>query len=235
MIAIPDEKWAERPLGGVVLKPGAAATADELREFLAPQLREVVAAGALRVRRRDPEDERRQVPQDGAARAVRAGAGRSTSESRASSREVDGPFELATFPTRSQATGRCVVRVRAAGINFADVLIRRGRYPQMPELPAVLGSEIAGELEDGTRVMAITSGARRLRGARGGRPRAGRAAAGQRELRGGRVVPAHVPDGVHPADAAGAPASRARRCSCTRPRAASARRRSRSRARSARG
>src|SRR4029079_8022563 len=44
------------------------------------------------------------------------------------------------------------------GINFADVLIRHGRYPQMPELPAVLGSEIAGELEDGTRVMAFTSG-----------------------------------------------------------------------------
>jgi len=49
--------------------------------------------------------------------------------------------------------------VRAAGVNFADVLIRRGRYPQMPEFPVVLGSEIAGELEDGTRVMAITSGA----------------------------------------------------------------------------
>src|SRR5204862_90804 len=41
----------------------------------------------------------------------------------------------------------------------SDVLVRRGRYPQMPELPAVLGSEIAGELDDGTRVMAITSGA----------------------------------------------------------------------------
>jgi NADPH:quinone reductase len=50
------------------------------------------------------------------------------------------------------------VRVRAAGVNFADILIRRGKYPQMPELPIVLGSEIAGELEDGTRVMAITSG-----------------------------------------------------------------------------
>ena len=49
--------------------------------------------------------------------------------------------------------------MRAAGINFADVLVRRGRYPQMPELPAILGSEIEGELEDGTRVMAITSGA----------------------------------------------------------------------------
>jgi NADPH:quinone reductase len=45
-----------------------------------------------------------------------------------------------------------VVDVRAAGINFADVLIRVGRYPQMPKLPTVLGSEIAGEL-DGARVM----------------------------------------------------------------------------------
>lgn len=73
-------------------------------------------------------------------------------------REVDGPFELADLPEPS-AEGKVVVRVRAAGINFADVLVRRGRYPQMPELPAVLGSEVAGELEDGTRVMAITSGA----------------------------------------------------------------------------
>jgi NADPH2:quinone reductase len=72
-------------------------------------------------------------------------------------REVDGPFELADLPDPA-ADGRVVVRVRAAGINFADVLIRRGRYPQMPELPVVLGSEVAGELEDGTRVMAITPG-----------------------------------------------------------------------------
>jgi len=73
-------------------------------------------------------------------------------------REVDGPFELADVPD-PEADGRVVVRVRAAGINFADVLIRRGRYPQMPQLPVVLGSEVAGELEDGTRVMAITPGA----------------------------------------------------------------------------
>jgi NADPH2:quinone reductase len=72
-------------------------------------------------------------------------------------REVGGPFELAELPD-PEADGKALVRVRAAGINFADVLIRRGRYPQMPELPVVLGSEIAGELEDGTRVMAITSG-----------------------------------------------------------------------------
>ena len=71
--------------------------------------------------------------------------------------EVDGPFELRDVPDPTQGE-KVVVRVRAAGINFADVLVRRGRYPQMPELPAVLGSEIAGELEDGTRVMALTSG-----------------------------------------------------------------------------
>ena len=37
VIAIPDEKWAERPLAAVVLKEGASTTAEELREFLAPQ------------------------------------------------------------------------------------------------------------------------------------------------------------------------------------------------------
>jgi NADPH2:quinone reductase len=68
--------------------------------------------------------------------------------------EVDGPFELRDVP---DPEGEAVVRVRAAGINFLDLLIRRGRYPQMPEFPAVLGVELAGELADGTRVMALTS------------------------------------------------------------------------------
>jgi acyl-CoA synthetase (AMP-forming)/AMP-acid ligase II len=36
VIAVPDEKWAERPLAAVVLKPEQSATPDELREFLAP-------------------------------------------------------------------------------------------------------------------------------------------------------------------------------------------------------
>jgi fatty-acyl-CoA synthase len=36
VIAIPDDKWAERPLAAVVLKPEHTATADELRDFLAP-------------------------------------------------------------------------------------------------------------------------------------------------------------------------------------------------------
>src|SRR3954471_21229139 len=71
--------------------------------------------------------------------------------------EVDGPFELLEVPD-PPSDGRVLIRVRAAGVNFADVMVRRGAYPQMPELPAIIGSEVAGELEDGTRVMALTSG-----------------------------------------------------------------------------
>jgi fatty-acyl-CoA synthase len=37
VIAVPDEKWTERPLAVVVLKEGASGTADELRDFLSSQ------------------------------------------------------------------------------------------------------------------------------------------------------------------------------------------------------
>lgn len=65
--------------------------------------------------------------------------------------EVGGPLQLEDV---ADVDG---VDVRAAGVNFADVLIRRGLYPQMPELPYVLGNEVAGDL-DGRRVVAFTRG-----------------------------------------------------------------------------
>jgi fatty-acyl-CoA synthase len=37
VIAIPDEKWAERPLAAVVLKEGETVSADELKEHLSPK------------------------------------------------------------------------------------------------------------------------------------------------------------------------------------------------------
>ena len=73
-------------------------------------------------------------------------------------REVGGAFDVTDVPSPAAGDGKVLVRVRAAGVNFADVMVRRGVYPQMPELPAILGSEVAGELEDGTRVMALTAG-----------------------------------------------------------------------------
>jgi fatty-acyl-CoA synthase len=36
VIAVPHPRWDERPLACVVLKPGGTATAEELREYLAP-------------------------------------------------------------------------------------------------------------------------------------------------------------------------------------------------------
>ena len=72
---------------------------------------------------------------------------------------VGGPEQLVVqeVPEPEAADGQALVDVRACGINFADVLVRLGRYPQMPELPTVLGSEIAGEL-DGHRVMGFVRG-----------------------------------------------------------------------------
>src|SRR5262249_56702723 len=53
--------------------------------------------------------------------------------------------------------GESIVQVRAAGVNFMDIRIGRGDYPAPPELPAVIGGEVAGEL-DGRRVMALPRG-----------------------------------------------------------------------------
>lgn len=67
--------------------------------------------------------------------------------------EVGGPLAVEDVPEPEGPA----VEVRAAGVNFADVLIRRGNYPQMPELPFVPGSEVAGDLE-GRRVIAFVRG-----------------------------------------------------------------------------
>jgi NADPH2:quinone reductase len=72
---------------------------------------------------------------------------------------VGGPEQLVVQEVAEPEAGdgQAIVEVRAAGVNFADILVRLGLYPQMPELPAVLGSEIAGEL-DGARVMGFVRG-----------------------------------------------------------------------------
>jgi NADPH2:quinone reductase len=62
-------------------------------------------------------------------------------------------LELRDVADPAPADGRVVVDVRAAGVNYADVLIREGRYPQSPPLPYVPGSEVAGQTGDGRRVI----------------------------------------------------------------------------------
>lgn len=50
-------------------------------------------------------------------------------------------------PDPQPGAGSVLVRVRAAGVNFADVMARMGLYPDAPDLPFVPGYEIAGEVE----------------------------------------------------------------------------------------
>jgi NADPH2:quinone reductase len=75
-------------------------------------------------------------------------------------RETGGPerLELADVPDPEPRDGEVVVRVRAAGINFLDLLVRKGQYAQQPELPFVPGVEVAGEV-DGRRVIALPNAA----------------------------------------------------------------------------
>jgi synaptic vesicle membrane protein VAT-1 len=55
------------------------------------------------------------------------------------------------------------VRVRAAGINFADLMARVGLYPDAPKLPCVVGYEVAGVVDQvGTGVLGFAEGDRVL-------------------------------------------------------------------------
>lgn len=63
--------------------------------------------------------------------------------------ETGGPdvLELREAPTPLPGPGEVLIRVEAAGINFADVMARQGLYPDAPKLPAVVGYEVGGTVE----------------------------------------------------------------------------------------
>lgn len=73
----------------------------------------------------------------------------------------DGRLVVGERPDPVPATGEVLIRVRAAGINNADILQAAGKYPPPPGAPPDLpGLECAGELvETGERVMALLPGA----------------------------------------------------------------------------
>jgi NADPH:quinone reductase-like Zn-dependent oxidoreductase len=47
----------------------------------------------------------------------------------------------------SPGAGELRVRVRATGINFADILARQGLYPDAPKTPCVVGYEVSGVVD----------------------------------------------------------------------------------------
>lgn len=55
-------------------------------------------------------------------------------------------LEYAELPTPRPAAGEVLIRVAAAGVNYADVLQRQGRYPVPTNGSPVPGLEVAGEI-----------------------------------------------------------------------------------------
>ena len=72
-----------------------------------------------------------------------------------------GGFDVLKVEERPDPTvgpGEVRVAVRAAGINFADLMARVGVYPDAPAPPCVVGYEVAGEVEsvgDGVDSVAV--------------------------------------------------------------------------------
>jgi NADPH:quinone reductase len=82
---------------------------------------------------------------------------------------ADGELRVEERPDPDPGTGEVLVRVRAAGLNGADMLQRKGGYPAPAGSPQdIPGLELAGEVaargpgaerfEEGDRVMAVVGG-----------------------------------------------------------------------------
>jgi NADPH:quinone reductase-like Zn-dependent oxidoreductase len=55
-------------------------------------------------------------------------------------------LQIREVPEPSAAPGEIKIRVRYAGVNFADIMARLGLYPDAPPIPCVVGYEVAGEV-----------------------------------------------------------------------------------------
>lgn len=81
--------------------------------------------------------------------------------------KLEGPesIEVVDIPEPAEFPGGVVIDVHAAGVAFPDVLMTRGLYQMKPELPFVVGGEVAGivrsapedaRVKAGDRVVALT-------------------------------------------------------------------------------
>ncbi|MFW5658598.1 MAG: quinone oxidoreductase family protein [Bacteroidota bacterium] len=72
-------------------------------------------------------------------------------------------FTFRECPEPQPAPDEVLIAVEAFGLNFADVMARRGMYRDAPPMPSILGYEVVGriaedydDLKAGTRVLAFT-------------------------------------------------------------------------------
>src|SRR6266568_166860 len=83
---------------------------------------------------------------------------------------INGEIECRDHPDPEPGTGQILIKVRAAGLNAADLHQKAGGYPPPPGIPPdIPGLELAGEVvatgphairfAPGDRVMAVVGGA----------------------------------------------------------------------------
>jgi NADPH2:quinone reductase len=78
-------------------------------------------------------------------------------------------LQLAAHPLPGLEPGAVRLRVRAAALNFPDLLMAQGKYQHRPPLPFVAGMECAGEVEAvGAAVLAFKPGDKLCFGGHGG-------------------------------------------------------------------
>ena len=70
-------------------------------------------------------------------------------------------FEIREVEKPSPQDGEVLIKVKAFGLNFADVMARNGMYKEAPPLPAILGYDVAGIVEAiGNHVLNVKVGDR---------------------------------------------------------------------------
>lgn len=71
---------------------------------------------------------------------------------------LTGPDALAVqeVPEPARKGGQSIIRVKAGGLNFADLMTTKGGYPGTPPAPLIAGREFSGVDETGRRVMGYT-------------------------------------------------------------------------------
>jgi NADPH2:quinone reductase len=75
--------------------------------------------------------------------------------------QTDQPPSLQDMPVPEPGPGQVRLRIRACGLNFADLLMARGEYQEKPALPAILGLEVSGTVDAlGEGVTGLTPGQR---------------------------------------------------------------------------
>ncbi|WP_127104569.1 NADPH:quinone oxidoreductase family protein [Pararhodobacter zhoushanensis] len=74
---------------------------------------------------------------------------------------TDTPPALTDLPIPQPAAGEIRLRIRACGLNFADLLMAKGTYQETPPTPFVMGMEVAGTVDAlGEGVTGFTIGQR---------------------------------------------------------------------------